>query len=146
MYLSRLRIKNYRSIKNLDLKFKKGKNVIVGKNNAGKSNIIKAINILLGESSPTYQKLENITENDFYSGNKDEAIIMFCKLTRDEHEDLNYNEIYKCFGFKYHINITEWENNKPKTKIPISHILRTDTIENFWLRPCCNVSQNLGLD
>lgn len=43
MYLSRLVIHNYRSIKYLDLGFAKGKNVIVGKNNAGKSNIINVL-------------------------------------------------------------------------------------------------------
>ncbi|MHA4844524.1 ATP-dependent nuclease [Flavitalea antarctica] len=132
MYLSRLKIKNYRSIKQLDLRFKKGKNVIVGKNNAGKSNIIKAINILLGENSPTYAKSDNITENDFHAGNKTESIIIFCELTRDEQEQLNYEEIYKCFGFKCHIEISEWENGRPKTKVQVRHQFRTDSIENFW--------------
>jgi AAA15 family ATPase/GTPase len=37
---------------------------MVGKDNSGKSNIIKTIDLLLGESSPTYHKSENITEND----------------------------------------------------------------------------------
>ncbi len=132
MYLSRLKIKHYRSIKQLDLKFKKGKNVIVGKNNSGKSNIIRAIDILLGESSPTYMKSENISENDFHGGNKTQNIMMFCELTREPGEDLNYDEIYKCFGFKCHIEITEWENKKPKTKVAIKHQFRHDTIENFW--------------
>jgi putative ATP-dependent endonuclease of OLD family len=132
MYLSRLRIKNYRSIKNLDLKFKKGKNIIVGKNNAGKSNVIKAIDLILGENSPTYQKSENVTENDFHAGKKDESILIFCELTRDNDEELNYEEIYKCPGYKYHIKITEWENRKPKIKVPIYHLLRIDTLSNFW--------------
>jgi putative ATP-dependent endonuclease of the OLD family len=67
MHLSRLFIKNFRSIRLLDLQFSKGRNVIVGRNNAGKSNIIKALDLVLGESSPTYAKSVNITENDFYS-------------------------------------------------------------------------------
>ena len=46
MYISRVIIKNYRSIKDLTLSFNSGKNVIVGKNNSGKSNIIKAIDIV----------------------------------------------------------------------------------------------------
>jgi predicted ATP-dependent endonuclease of OLD family len=68
MHLSKLIISNYRSIKQLSLTFEKGKNVIVGKNNAGKSNIIKAIDLILGESSPTWQKSDNITANDFFNG------------------------------------------------------------------------------
>ena len=67
MYLSRLFIKNYRSIKELDLTFAKGKNVLVGRNNAGKSNVLKAIDLVLGEYSPTYTKSENVTESDFYA-------------------------------------------------------------------------------
>lgn len=67
MYLSRLVISNFKSIDKLDINFEKGKNIIVGKNNSGKSNILKAIDLVLGESSPTYDKSENITVNDFYS-------------------------------------------------------------------------------
>ncbi len=102
MYLSRLSISNYRSIKELNLTFSKGKNVIVGKNNAGKSCIIRAIDILLGESSPTYQKTENVTENDFYQNNISEPILIYCELSRDDDEELNYNEIYNCFGYYVH--------------------------------------------
>ncbi len=56
MHLSRLYIKNYRLIKESDLNFGKGKNVLVGRNNAGKSNIIRAINLILGEAVPTYTR------------------------------------------------------------------------------------------
>src|SRR5712671_5085725 len=108
MYLSRLYIKNYRSIHELDLRFAKGKNVIIGRNNAGKSNIVKALDIVLGERTPTYPKLDNITENDFYSwkeGSNGETIcrssndlFIWCELNRDVGEALNYQEIYKCYG------------------------------------------------
>ena len=66
MYLHRIIIKNYRSIEYVDITFAKGKNIIVGKNNCGKSNIIKAIDLVLGESNPSYQKYENVTERFFY--------------------------------------------------------------------------------
>ena len=66
MHLSRLYIENYRSIEKIDLKFERGKNVIVGRNNSGKSNILKAIDLVLGEYSPTYNKSENIVESDFF--------------------------------------------------------------------------------
>lgn len=82
MYLSRLIVKNYRSIRNLDLKFEQGKNIIVGRNNAGKSNIVKAVDLLLGETSPTWNKSDNVTDNDFYSGNTDSSIFIWCELNR----------------------------------------------------------------
>ena len=101
MYLSRIYIENYRSIKKLDLRFISGKNIIIGRNNAGKSNIIKAIDLALGENSPDYNKSENITDSDFFTvnGNKSSEIIIWCELTRLPHEDLDYEELYKCFGY-----------------------------------------------
>lgn len=99
MYLSQLIVRNFRSIKTLDVKFKKGKNVVVGRNNAGKSNIVKAIDLILGESSPTYEKSENITDNDFFNGDTSKNILIFARLIRDIDEKLNYDELYKCYGF-----------------------------------------------
>lgn len=98
MYLSRLIVKNYRSIRGLDLKFEQGKNIIVGRNNAGKSNIVKAVDLLLGESSPTWNKSENVTDNDFYSGNTDNSIFIWCELNRnkdagDNLEPLDFSDI-----------------------------------------------------
>ncbi len=100
MYLSKVFIKNYRSIKELEVFFKKGKNVIVGRNNSGKSNIVKAIDIVLGERSPDWDKSENISENDFHNGNTEEDIFIWCELTRDisnlgELEDLIFSETGK---------------------------------------------------
>ncbi|RZK04647.1 MAG: DUF2813 domain-containing protein [Flavobacterium sp.] len=63
MYISNLFIKNFRSFKESTIEFSKGKNVIVGKNNCGKSNIVKALDILVGEKFPTYVA---VTDNDFY--------------------------------------------------------------------------------
>ncbi|OQX21152.1 MAG: hypothetical protein BWK75_03815 [Candidatus Altiarchaeales archaeon A3] len=97
MYLNRLYIENYRSIKKLDLKFEKGKNVIVGKNNSGKSNIIKAIDLILGESSPTWEKSENIADNDFFEGNTENEIFIWCELQREDDEPLNLSDLKGVF-------------------------------------------------
>lgn len=67
MFISRLFIVNYRSIRELDLRFRKGKNVVIPRNNCGKSNVVKALHIILGETSPTYHKSENMTIGDFHS-------------------------------------------------------------------------------
>lgn len=48
MYLEKLTIKNYRSIKELSLRFNKGLNVLIGENNAGKTAIIDVLRICLG--------------------------------------------------------------------------------------------------
>jgi putative ATP-dependent endonuclease of the OLD family len=124
MYLSKLIISNYRSIKELSISFEKGKNIIVGKNNAGKSNIIKAIDLILGESSPTWSKSENITANDFFNGDTTKSIYIFCELKRDADEALNYDEIYKCFGYKYHAHIIDWVHNEKGKKQPVKEAIR----------------------
>lgn len=97
MYLSRLYIENYRSIQKLDLEFSKGKNIIVGKNNAGKSNIIRAIDLILGEKSPTWDKSDNITDNDFFEANINNEIFIWCELLREENEFLNLSESKGAF-------------------------------------------------
>jgi putative ATP-dependent endonuclease of OLD family len=109
VFVSRLYIVNYRSIRELDLRFAKGKNVIIGRNNCGKSNIVKALHIVLGETSPTYQKSENITLGDFHSWKEKQGedlisrsaneLFIWCELTREAGEALDYEALYKCFGF-----------------------------------------------
>jgi putative ATP-dependent endonuclease of OLD family len=107
VFVSRLYIKCFRSIKELDLSLRPGKNVIIGRNNAGKSNIVKALDILLGESTPDYAKSENIGANDFHTCATEDGegtqtsqeLFLWCELTRAPGEVLNYPELYKCYGF-----------------------------------------------
>jgi putative ATP-dependent endonuclease of the OLD family len=124
MYLSRLYVKNYRSISELDVSFSKGKNVIIGRNNAGKSNLIRAIDLVLGESSPTYAKSDSLSQGDFHSWKSkagEETVVrtarelfIWCELKRGADEALNYEEIYKCYGFNIYSEIVDWDaKNKP---------------------------------
>lgn len=48
MYLGRLETKNYRNLRGFECKFASGLNVLVGENNAGKTNILDAIRLPLG--------------------------------------------------------------------------------------------------
>ena len=57
-------IDNYRSIEHVELTFPKNAPLIlVGENNAGKSNIISAVDVLLGETHPKYRLVE---QKDYY--------------------------------------------------------------------------------
>lgn len=104
MHLSQVIIRNYRSIEALSVRFTKGKNAIVGKNNSGKTNIISAINLVLGEYSPTYAKSQNVVITDFFQGDTSRMISIFCEITRDSAgEVLDYVEMgretkgfYRC--------------------------------------------------
>lgn len=59
MYINSIKIKNYRNYEDFYMKFKEGLNVIIGANNAGKTNLLHAINLL---------KDLNIDINDFNKG------------------------------------------------------------------------------
>lgn len=85
MRIARIRIENYRSIKSLD--FQPGMLcALVGENNAGKSNILRALNLILGEAWPTERMF---SEEDFYNHDttRDIVIEMWgdapCQLNRN---------------------------------------------------------------
>ncbi len=61
--IKKLTIKNFRSIKNLEIELS-AFNVFIGPNNAGKSNILAALNLILGESYPTVRSFD---KDDFYN-------------------------------------------------------------------------------
>ena len=69
MYLSKLKIANFRAIKEAEINFQKGVNILIGENNSGKSTIIDALRICLG-----YGKSENtisIKETDLHINRND---------------------------------------------------------------------------
>lgn len=68
MYVAKALIKGFRSLEDVFVNFYPGINVLVGKNNAGKSNIIRALDIVLGEKWPTYRE---IGDKDFYRASSD---------------------------------------------------------------------------
>ncbi|MBY0449625.1 MAG: AAA family ATPase [Cyanobacteria bacterium] len=70
MYLSKLSIKNFRKIKDLEVIFQDGINVIVGENNVGKTTIIDAIRLLLTSSDDEYLSLseEDINHSALQEG------------------------------------------------------------------------------
>ncbi len=129
MYLSRLYIRNFRSIKELDLNFSDGKNVLVGRNNSGKSNIVAALDAVLRESSPTYHKTQNITEKDFRAWKeKDDGkqqtktadeIFIWCELARHKGEQLNYEAMYEDYSLKVLADQPKYGNPEPLDRISL---------------------------
>jgi putative ATP-dependent endonuclease of OLD family len=61
MTISRIRIENFRCFKTFEMQPRKGLNLIVGGNNAGKTTLMQALGSALGRSFPTFQI------EDFYS-------------------------------------------------------------------------------
>ncbi len=67
MQLKKIEIKNYRSIKSLELTFERNFQVLVGLNEAGKSNILNALSLL--------DKQFGVTKNDIRDPRHDEEVV-----------------------------------------------------------------------
>jgi putative ATP-dependent endonuclease of OLD family len=68
MRLEHISISRYRSIEHIEISFPQNKPVVLfGPNNAGKSNILSAINRLLGERYPTYIEM---LDSDYFKRDK----------------------------------------------------------------------------
>lgn len=95
MYLSKLSIQNFRSIKDVTIDFQKDLNIFVGKNNTGKSSIIDAIRLALGTSMNNPNPIW-ISEDDFYkdSNQQDREESFTIKM---EFADLNEKQRVKFF-------------------------------------------------
>ena len=64
MHISRLTLVNYRNFANATLRFNKGVNTIIGENGAGKSNVLRAIRLLLDDSM--VRASYRLDESDFH--------------------------------------------------------------------------------
>ena len=71
MFLSKLKLKNFRKYENLEVSFKDGLNGLIGENDSGKTTIIDAIRILLGTQSYEYYYID---EKDFSNPNEEMEI------------------------------------------------------------------------
>ncbi|MFK2360872.1 ATP-dependent nuclease [Bacteroides fragilis] len=47
MYIKKINIKGFRNFSDADIEFHEGINVIIGHNNAGKSNLLKALQLVM---------------------------------------------------------------------------------------------------
>ncbi|MGO4294545.1 ATP-dependent nuclease [Chitinophaga sp. RAB17] len=66
MYISRVTLVNYRNFKNAVFKFNKGINTIIGENGSGKTNVFKAIRLLLDDDMIKFA--HKLQEKDFNRG------------------------------------------------------------------------------
>jgi putative ATP-dependent endonuclease of OLD family len=89
MKIESLTIRNYRSIRELELKLSPRINVFIGANNVGKSNIFSAMEWLVGPSYPTANRLDR---HDFYLG--DENSELKIALSFDDGNTLSFDSTW----------------------------------------------------
>ena len=96
--ITKLTIKNYKSVRGLDLDLSPRINVFIGANNVGKSNILSAMEWLLG---PSYPMPNRLGRWDFYNG--DESLPMKISLTFDDGATLSFDSTwYDSYGHEKH--------------------------------------------
>jgi len=90
MYISKISLINYRNFSNAKFLFEKGINTIIGENGSGKTNLFRAVRLLLEDSSLHYSY--KLSENDFnrklgYNGWKGNWIILSIEFNELSHEE-----------------------------------------------------------
>ena len=63
MYISKIQINNFRNFKDKEVVFNDGVNVIIGHNNSGKTNLIKALSLLIDSESPKRLSTDDFNKN-----------------------------------------------------------------------------------
>lgn len=66
MHISRLQLVNYRNFSNANVHFRKGINTLIGENGSGKTNLFRAMRLLLDDDM--LRMAYRLDENDFYRG------------------------------------------------------------------------------
>ena len=109
MYISKLIIKNYKSIKDETFIFNKGINVLVGKNNAGKSNIVSALNEILGDK----YNMTSYEDKIFFTDSSNRIDRNFKIITEiDEIKNLDYTLLENIKKSTALLDITDYFNEK----------------------------------
>lgn len=88
MNLSRLRIQNFRSYKNSGWIEIDDKTILVGENNAGKSNLLRALNLLFDTSSKSRHNIEDSHQNNDENSRESIIIEAVFDVTEEENEAL----------------------------------------------------------
>lgn len=63
MYISSVKIKNFRNFDNIDIDFHEGVNVLIGHNNSGKSNLLRALSLVFDGSVRKQLSVEDLNNS-----------------------------------------------------------------------------------
>ena len=98
--LKSISIENYRSIGEVPVVIsfpEKSPVIFIGENNSGKTNIIRAIEVLFGEFHPKFKKLEDY---EHFERNPNNKIIIDAEVSGFTHRVGRFQE-FSCSGFHF---------------------------------------------
>ncbi|SEW51626.1 ATP-dependent nuclease [Chitinophaga arvensicola] len=148
MYISRVTLVNYRNFKNSIFKFNKGINTIIGENGSGKTNIFKAIRLLLDDdmmkfayklqerdfnrSIPNWRGQWIIISIEFSDLTADESVqALFAHQTGDIRGNATERATYNLF-FRPSVKIrTQLSELEPGDRAGLEALLSTITIDDY---------------
>lgn len=112
MYIKKIHIQNYRNFNDFTMKFHKGLNVIIGANNAGKTGLLRAINLLKNPSDISvddFNKNNLLQYSNFYLESAPSIIIEYSICHKICEEDTDDESIIRLLPF---LGIKEFAENR----------------------------------
>ena len=90
MYISEIQIKNYRNLLDSSILFTPDLNIIIGHNNSGKTNLMKALQLVLDRSLKDKPSIDDFCKNvSDYTNPPSIEISVFIKEHNDKPDDKN---------------------------------------------------------
>ncbi len=126
MRISRIHIKNYRSLRNIDI-YPKGLCALVGENNAGKSNILRALNLVLGEAYPSARSLD---KTDFFNNDICNSILI--EVYFEDNEE-NVEKIFLKVGIDEETEALKVELKMKYRGSPDEYYVKKDIKEKYGI-------------
>lgn len=149
MYINSIKIKNYRNYEDFHMKFKEGLNVIIGANNAGKTNLLNAINLLKNLNV----EIDDFNKNDllkkYQNDYKKEAPIIqieyeiFHEISEDDEND---ESIIKLLPFLGLDKINDVRNSQGDTSkyLIVANIKLKYELNKKYLKAYCDLVKNVN--
>jgi putative ATP-dependent endonuclease of the OLD family len=128
VYISKLILRHFRSVKYACIDFKPGKNIVIGKNNSGKSNIVKALDILFGERWPA--SFEFIESDYHFCKNESrryDSLYIVAKIEGDDIDEIKLRSVKGIFVYSYDVGESPFEIQDGLIEINKSYVF--DEIE-----------------
>lgn len=149
MYINSIKIKNYRNYENFYMKFKEGLNVIIGANNAGKTNLLHAINLLKDLNI----EIDDFNKNDilkkYMNEYKKEAPIIeveyeiFHKISEDDENDESIIKLLPFLGLD-RINEIRTEQGNKNEYLIVANIKIKYELNKKYLKDYCKLVNGIN--
>lgn len=148
MYINSIKIKNYRNYENFYMKFKEGLNVIIGANNAGKTNLLHAINLLKDLNI----EIDDFNKNDilkkYMNDYQKEAPIIeveyeiFHEISEDDENDESIIKLLPFLGLD-RINEIRTEQGNKNQYLIVANIKIRYELNKKYLKDYCNLVKGI---